>query len=338
MQLKHIFYAQSIINILLKKGIRATEVYKIIGISLKAEDPLEHEISIKNIHDLTVYYKNKLDIEHCGLSVANYLSIHNSGFFGSYALSCETLKDSFLRIYAVHKEINSLFNYDMIPPEHPSKFVYHLDRLWEAKYPETAKEIVEFVIASGLGFTRKLTRQSVNPISIGFKHSKPANTKLYEDFFKCPVNFGQEHNIAVYPSDTLDLQIPTYNPALLEILGDYAKKTIEEQAVKKNIVTSVKALIIKSAHSIIPLEEDIAFQLNISKRSLQQKLQECGTTFKRILESVLKELAVSYMESNRASNKEIAWLLGYNDISNFHRAFKRWTGKTPNEYREMVLS
>ena len=136
----------------------------------------------------------------------------------------------------------------------------------------------------------------------------------------------------------MDLQIPTYNPALLEILGDYAKKTIEEQTVKKNIVASVKALIIKSAHSIIPLEEDIAFQLNISKRSLQQKLKECGTTFKRILESVLKELAVSYMESNRASNKEIAWLLGYNDISNFHRAFKRWTGKTPNEYREMVLS
>ena len=173
MQLKHIFYAQSIINILLKKGIKATEVYKIIGISLKAKDPLEHEIGIKHIHDLTVYYKNKLDIEHCGLSVANYLSIHNSGFFGSYALSCETLKDAFLRIYAVHKEINSLFDYDMIPPEHPSKFIYHLDRLWEAKYPKTEKEIVEFVIASGLGFTRKLTRQSVNPISIGFKDSKP---------------------------------------------------------------------------------------------------------------------------------------------------------------------
>ena len=70
------------------------------------------------------------------------------------------------RSYAVHKEVNKLFDYDMIPPEHPSKFVYHLDRLWEAKYPESAREIVEFVIATGLSFTRKLTKQEVNPLSI----------------------------------------------------------------------------------------------------------------------------------------------------------------------------
>ena len=83
MQLKYIFYAQSLINILLKKGLKAPEVYKVIGIDSKTKDPLEHEISIKNIHDLTIYYKNKLSVEQCGLSVVNYLNIQNSGFFGS---------------------------------------------------------------------------------------------------------------------------------------------------------------------------------------------------------------------------------------------------------------
>jgi AraC-like DNA-binding protein len=221
----------------------------------------------------------------------------------------------------------------MIPPERPSKFSYSLDKFWEAKYPESAKEIVEFAVANGLIFSRKLTIQDIRPLCVGFKHKKPSNISLHNEIFKCEINFDQEKNEVIYQPDIMNIKIPTFNPSLLEILDDFAKKTIQEQAKYNTIVSKVRTLIIRSAHTIIPLEQEIAFQMNISKRTLQKKLQEERATFKKILEEVLRELAISYLKSNKTSNKEIAWLLGYNDISNFYRAFKRWTGKTPNEFK-----
>lgn len=333
MKLKYNFYAQCIINYLLQKGVKASEVHRVTGIPKTVNDPMEHELSIENIHDLTLYFRNKLGIEHVGLEITQYLNFQNSGFFGSYALSCPTLKDAIFRVYTVHKEVNSLFTYEMKPADKPSRFVYSLDKLWEARYPESAKEIVEFVIANGVSFSRQLTKQDIIPVSIEFKHDVPGNISLYKDIFRCPVKFNRDANVAAYSSAIMDYEIPTYNPTLLEILDDFAKKTIQQNAFENNIVSTVRTLIIKSAHTVIPHEEEIAFQLNISKRTLQAKLKEGGTSFKQILEGVQKELALAYLKSGTTSNKEIAWLLGYNDISNFYRAFRRWTGVTPNEFK-----
>ncbi len=333
MRLEYLFFAQNLIKSLLKYGSPTSEVYRIIGISRESKDPMEHELSIEQIHDLTMYFKNKFGIEHCGLEIIRGLNFQNTGFFGSYALSCATLNEAFQRTYLVHKEVNKLFTYDMVPPEKPCCFTYRLDRMWEARFPESAKEIMEFAMANGLYFTRMLTRKQLNPVRVDFKHAKPADTSIYEDLFQCPVAFGQESNFASYPEDIMDLPIPTYNPTLLGILEEYALKTIQQQAEEKNIVSTVRALIIKSSHTIIPHIGEIAFQQNISARNLQNKLKENGTTFKQILEKVQKELCISYIQSNTTSNKEIAWLMGYNDLGNFYRAFKRWTGQTPNEFR-----
>ncbi len=335
MKLKFNFYAQSVINYLLKNGIGKSKVYKLINIKNGIVDPMEHELTIEHIHNLTMYLKEKFDVEHCGLELVNFLNFQNTGFFGSYALSCSTLFNALTRIYAVHKEVNTVMTYEMIPAEKPYIFKYNLERFWEAKYPESAKDIVEFAMANGLNFSRRLTKQNIVPRQVRFKYKKPADVFLYKEIFQCDLDFEQDENEIVYQMDVMDIKIPTFNPGLLEILDDFAKKTIREQTNDKSFVTVVRTLIIKSSHTKIPLESEIAFQLNMSKRTLQKKLYEKGTTFKKILEQVLKELAISYIKSDKSSNKEIAWLLGYNDISNFHRAFKRWTGSTPNEFRNV---
>ena len=129
MKLKYNFYAQCMINYLLLKGVKAQDVHQIIEIPNESHDPMEHELSIQNIHNLTMYFKNKLGIEHCGLEITKFLNFQNSGFFGSYALSCPTLKDAISRVYTIHKEVNTLFSYEMMPAEKPSRFVYSLDKL-----------------------------------------------------------------------------------------------------------------------------------------------------------------------------------------------------------------
>ena len=78
--------------------------------------------------------------------------------------------------------------------------------------------------------------------------------------------------------------------------------------------------------------EDVASNFNVAPRSLQRRLQDEGVTFQQLSDAVRKSLALHYMEAGKHPVKEIAIMLGYNELSAFSRAFKRWTGKAPTNY------
>jgi AraC-like DNA-binding protein len=201
------------------------------------------------------------------------------------------------------------------------------------KYPDTAKEIIKFAIANGVLSSRKLTGQNISPEKIEFKHQKPQDISLYEEVFGCPVYFSKDSNTTLYSEKVMDYKIPTYNPALLEILDDFSATTIQKESTSDNFISEVKNAIINLYHQNIPQEKEVAAYLNISKSYLQKKLQGERITFKKVLSQIQKEIALRYLQCNNVSIKETAWKLGYNDVSNFYRAFKKWTGKNPTDYK-----
>ena len=82
--------------------------------------------------------------------------------------------------------------------------------------------------------------------------------------------------------------------------------------------------------------EDIAAALGISSRALQRNLTAEGTKFNQELQNVQKILAFSYFKNPDMTTDDVAYLLGYSEVSSFSRAFKKWTGKTISEYREEI--
>jgi AraC-like DNA-binding protein len=78
----------------------------------------------------------------------------------------------------------------------------------------------------------------------------------------------------------------------------------------------------------------VAQALHLSERTLQRRLQEEGTSYQQLLDDTRRELAQQYLATPRMTLLEIAYLLGFSEPSNFFRAFRRWFGKTPGEYRE----
>jgi AraC-like DNA-binding protein len=321
------------IKYLLTNGVKKNMVYEVFGKLNDPEELMDYDLSIEEIHKLSLLIKNQLGIALCGLEISQFIDSQDTGFFGPYAFSCPNLEDAVNKIHVIYKKLNPLLSYEMIPENKPSKFVYHLDNIWEARYPDTAADMIDFAIANGLSFSRKATKLEIVPLSLELKRESPAEISLYEEIYKCKVFFNRESNVINYPSDTLQYKIPTYNPTLLEIMEEHAAKTIKEHELKKDFVSEVKMLLIRATKFKIPVEEEIAMHLNMSKRTLQNKLKDKNTTFKKILEEVQKDLAISYLRSGQISNKEISWILGYNDISNFYRAFKQWTGMTPNKLR-----
>ena len=86
------------------------------------------------------------------------------------------------------------------------------------------------------------------------------------------------------------------------------------------------------------LVEDIALGLGMSKRTLTRKLADEGLNFSEVLEQLRRDLAVRYLHDRKLHVSKIAWLLGFNEVSAFTHAFKRWTGKTPREMRATSAS
>ena len=82
-----------------------------------------------------------------------------------------------------------------------------------------------------------------------------------------------------------------------------------------------------------PGVEEVASEMHMSSRTLKRKLQQLGTSYQKLLDDLRKGLAVEYLTQSGRSVDDIALALGYSDASNFARAFRRWTGKSPSDYR-----
>jgi AraC-like DNA-binding protein len=114
-----------------------------------------------------------------------------------------------------------------------------------------------------------------------------------------------------------------------QVVIDYLKRND-----KGNIINDVRGCIIECLPSGGASQEKVASQVNRSTRSLQRKLSEHGTSYKKLYEEIRKDLAMQYLKESNHTISEVTYLLGFTEPSNFTRSFKRWTGITPNEYQE----
>jgi len=330
MKLKYNIYAQSLFNLLVVKGLKDENIFSLIGLSAAPINKMELELTIDHLHKLTLLTKEYIGLENCGLKISQELNLNNAGLFGPYALSCPTLKDVFLRIYNLQKNICGLFSFIQIYDNAKANIVYNLDSYWWIKYPESAGEIIDFAIASGLQIIRHFTNRKIIPQKLELMREKPYNCSIYDLFFGCPISFNANVNRIVYSSDVFNYKIPTFNSVLLEVIDDYLSQAITEVNSYRDFFFEVKKIIVCNSQYRIPTEEDVILQLNISRSCLQKKLKEDGYTFKQLREQVQTEMSLAYLKSG-INIKEVAWLLGYNDVGNFYRAFRRWTGKKPKE-------
>jgi AraC-like DNA-binding protein len=171
------------------------------------------------------------------------------------------------------------------------------------------------------------------PVSVTLSHPKPSCYARFFEYFRSPVFFDAPHNSLTLSIDAVDRNLPGSNPQLAEIndrvVIEYLAKLDQD-----NITHKVKAIIIDQLPSGNVTDERVARLLHRSPRKLQRQLQSAGTTFNTILNQIRQDLALQYVGDQDTNMTEIAFLLGFSESSAFSRAFKRWTGVSPSEYRK----
>ena len=145
----------------------------------------------------------------------------------------------------------------------------------------------------------------------------------------------KRRNIRWYLTGVIGMSpILTANYELQQILLQKAASMVNTFGTGQLLNERILNFFIANAYLGIPTLEEIAANFNTSSRSLQRKLQDEGVTYQQLADSIRKSLALNYLESGKYPIKEISYLLGYNELSAFSRAFKRWTGTTPVTYQK----
>ena len=187
-------------------------------------------------------------------------------------------------------------------------------------------------IATVLRFARMAYRSSFSPILVKLRRPPPKESLAqFEDYFCCPIEYDCEQ-LEMHIAKT-DYQQPLRG-ANSEIVRHHDQIAMEYIARfdDQQIIPRIQATIVKMLPDGDVSVDAVAGELGMSNRNLQRQLQNEGSTFNAVLDDMRRYLAIRYLRKGRHSIKEISYLLGYKDPSNFSRAFRRLTEKSPHEF------
>jgi AraC-like DNA-binding protein len=196
------------------------------------------------------------------------------------------------------------------------------------------RQTAEFLLAAWVRTGRLVTGVDWSPVEIRFAHPRPADASEHERIFHSPVRFSAGENMLAVSHTTLSLPCIAADAALASFMDRYAGQHMPaQQGEAPSLSDRVRDRLGAQLRDGRPNATAIAASMKMSVRTMNRMLAAENTTYRAVLDQLRCELASRYLADPRTSIGEAAFLLGYSELSAFYRAFKRWTGLTPAEFR-----
>lgn len=203
-----------------------------------------------------------------------------------------------------------------------------------ASNPERlTRQYAEYTLAAVFLRTRFNTAEPYRLTRVEFSHARPANISEHERIFACPVTFGADVCQMVVARDVWDAPRTGADTAMFSVLDTHAKTLLDRLEDDGGIVGRVREAIGAELRGGDPRLASIARRLAMTPRTLQRRLSDRGAVFNDLLDTMRFGTAKSYLSQGDVAGTEIAYLLGFAEQSSFNRAFRRWSGHTPMEFR-----
>ncbi len=195
----------------------------------------------------------------------------------------------------------------------------------------------EYTFAAIYLRTRLTTDEPYRLIQVEFSHPRPESVREHERIFDCPVIFGAPACRMVIAREVWDSPRRGSDPELFTILEAHAKMLLGRLPDDASHAGRVREAIRAELRGGDPGLGSIARRLGMSARTLQRRLSAEGVVFNDVLDEMRWSAARSYLSQGDVAATEVAYLLGFASQSSFNRAFRRWSGKTPTEFRREHL-
>lgn len=319
-------YGMAISRALQACGVDSARVFRAVGMpEVFGNDPMTRLTTAT----LTRLYKACVEAAnnpYFGLIVARHMHISNMHALGYALAASTTLLDYCRRLERFFRLVSQVAKVSV--REVDNEVHLGFEYLTEIS-GETEDAFFAFTVLS----MRLLYRRKFAPLRVEFHRTMPREgPEPYEELFRCPVSFAHTNGLLVFDRNDL-LQILDGSCPELAQVNDTIAINYLAKLDKSDVIASVTQKIIALLPEGECNRDKVASALFMSPTTLQLKLSQRGTNFQQLLDDTRRELACSYVRQGTRSVTEITFLLGFTDTSNFTRAFKRWTGKSPTEFK-----
>ena len=272
---------------------------------------------------------NALQDDFLGFHLARDFDVRESGLLHYVINSAELLGDALKRAERYTTIVNEAISLNVIEDKEIGvTFTYiGVERMSD-------RHQIEFLATLLVRACRQLTNRHLLPNCVRFLHRRSGGCTEMVKYMGCDVVFGARADRITFPGTIKQLPVVNADPYLNKLLVKYC----EEMRSKQNSGRGTFRIAVENAiaprlpHGRAQAGE-IARRLGLSRRTLARRLKSEGLTFEAILGALRVDLANRYLRDEALPISEIAWLVGYKEVSAFTHAFTRWTGKTPREAR-----
>ncbi|GGC88141.1 AraC family transcriptional regulator [Halopseudomonas salina] len=320
--------------------VQALELEGLVGKDLFATLGMNHELladpdaripqdQMTRLWELAVQLSNNPAI---GLNMARVIRPAHFNVVGFALLSSTNLREGLARLVRYQRIIGEASDMSLLqsPDSYTMELHIHGDTVPAPRQSHDA------AMAYMIAFFRWMTGEQIVPLQVSLAYPQPADISSYEALFQCPLVFGASIYSMSFAREVMDAKLASGNTTLAQMhdqfAGDYLARF--EQTRVTHQARQVLCRLLPQGE---PKRQSVASALSMSTRTLQRRLQEENTSFQHLMDETRRELAMQLLRQRRLTLLEVAYLLGFADPSNFFRAFKRWFGMPPGQYREQHL-
>ncbi|HEX4340717.1 MAG TPA: AraC family transcriptional regulator [Polyangiaceae bacterium] len=200
--------------------------------------------------------------------------------------------------------------------------------------PRSDRMQADFAMAGFLKLIRIFAGPRADATRVSFEYATPRDLREYERIFRGAAHFEQSFTALAFPRVFLSCSPLHTNLELFGVLRAQAEKVLERRAAGQGHAELLRRFLEASVPARIPTMSAAAKEFGISARSLRRRLSEEGVSYRALLQDALEHSAMRMLGETRRSVQETAYAVGFSDPAAFHRAFKRWKGMTPKQFRD----
>jgi AraC-like DNA-binding protein len=263
-----------------------------------------------------------------GIELGQFASIEQLGYLGQALRNCQTPLDALKLLARSARLLDSAYRQTTLVVESAERIEFRTPVLVPHDPPE-AIEMGFINIVKGL----RALSSTPGPCEVRFAHDRAAALRArFAELFACPVHFNCADNALVFERVTMEQPVADADGQARVHFGAHLAKMLDQ--LDEPFVT----LVVRAIESLLGRDDlsqvQVAKLLGLSTRSLRRTLREHGATYQQLLTQARLSRAEALLADRALAVYEVAFALGYDDVSAFTRAFRQWTGVSPREYRE----
>ena len=313
-------------------GIDPVPLYLQAGVPPGPPESPQTRYPLADIRKLWELARDVSGDEAIGLKTGRYAKPANFYAFGySWSASC-TLLGAMQRLTR-YMQLMSTASVEVSLTETDDS--YALSAVFPEESKSPPKEGIDCGMTALLALCDIVAEKEIRPLRVELTCPATVHPDAYREALRAPIQFDAAVGTMHFDKESLRAPLPLGAPDVAKATDRIAEQYIELLDPHK-VASQVKRLLIALLPSGKADQELVSSRLNRSMSTLQRQLQAEGLSYRDVLESTRRSLAEDYLQDNKHSLAQIAYLLGFSDQSNFSRAFKRWTSMSPKQYQESL--